>query len=301
MTFTGIDTISFIVFCAVFFATIALFVVADLKISEKSNLKKKKKAPQDEWLFDKWAQKLYSAFFKDKDPAPIAKKIGLDAPKYLHNCEIAGVKPDLQGVIIKKLTGLLLCFVTVVVAAVFKNLYIGVIGILLGLFVYYFCTYKAEKLAKEKKDKIIEELPRFTDMLQMALSINIPVERAIIITAKYLPNTILAEEFINSASEMEIGAIAWQETLEHVAMKYEIDDLSDFVLSIVTAYDKGVPIYATVSQKALELKQKRTLEMRERAGKLNGQILLPIAIFKLIPLIAIMCIPIIAQLKSNGL
>lgn len=299
--FTGIDTISFIVFCAVFLAAIALFVIADLKISEKGNLKKKKKPAQEDWLFDKWAQKLYAAFFKEKDPAVIAKQIGLDAPKYLHDCEVSGIKPDLEGVVIKKLSGLFICFATVVAAALLKSIYVGAVGILLGLFVYYFCTYKAEKLAKERKNKIVEELPRFTDMLQMALSINIPVERAILITAKYLPGTVLAEEFINSATEMEIGAIAWQETLEHVAMKYEIDDLSDFVLSIVTAYDKGVPIYATVSQKALELKQKRTLEMREKAGKLNGQILIPIAIFKLLPLIAIMCIPIIAQLKSNGL
>lgn len=297
----GIDSISFIIFLAVFLATIALFIIADIKTSNSQRNKKKNAGKPEDLLFDKWAQKLYSVFFKDKNPSIVAKKIGLDGPKYLHDCDIAKVTPDLEGVVIKKISGILICFLSVVVTALLKNIYVGAIGLLFGLFVYYFCTYKVQKLAKERKYKIVEELPRFTDMLQMALSINIPVERAIIITAKYLPGTVLAEEFINSATEMEIGAIAWQETLEHIAMKYEIDDLSDFVLSIVTAYDKGVPIYTTVASKAVELKQKKMLDMKERAGKLNGQVLIPIAVFKLLPLIAIMCVPIIVQLKSNGL
>lgn len=293
----GVNAISFIVFCAIFFLTISAFIIIDYVKARNAS----KKPAKDDWLFDKWAQKIYTALFKKKDPAEVAKKLGLDTAKYLHNCDVAMMEPELDGVIIKKLLGIILILMAAVVWVITKSMYVAFAIMMVGFAVYTLSTYKVESRAKQRKQKIIEELPRFADMLQMALCINLPVEKAIIITSKYLSGTVLAEEFINSATEMEIGAIAWQNTLERIAMKYEINDLSDFVLSIVTAYDKGIPIYATVAAKAKELRQNRMLNMRERAGKLNATVLIPIAIFKLLPLIAIMGIPIIAQLKSNGL
>lgn len=294
----GVSTIAFIVFCAIFFLTLAAFILIDYYNMKKNTKKKHRK---DEWLFDRWAQKLYSVFFKKKDPAVIAKKLGLDSAKYLHNCDVAMMEPELDGVVIKKLLGIFVLIVGGMVGILVKNMYIAFAAMMVGFAIYTFSTYKAESLAKKRKQQVVEELPRFADMLQMALCINLPVEKAIIVTSKYLPGTVLAEEFINSATEMEIGTIPWKETLKKIALKYELNDLSDFVLSIVTAYEKGIPIYTTVATKAKELRQSRMFQMRERAGKLNATVLIPIAIFKLLPLIAIMGVPIVVQLKSNGL
>ena len=160
---------------------------------------------------------------------------------------------------------------------------------------------RSEEQANLVKAQIVDEMPRFLDMLQTALYINIPVEEAIEITAKHLKGTLLADEFLQTLAEMQLGAYGWQTALEKMSRKYEVDIFSDFVLDIVTAYDKGVSIYDVVVRQNKEIKQSNMLTMKENANKLNSTILIPIAAFKLMPLIIMLCIPIIIQLRGSGL
>jgi Flp pilus assembly protein TadB len=158
---------------------------------------------------------------------------------------------------------------------------------------------KVDKAAKLKKFRMVDELPRFIDLLQTALQINMPVEDAIIITAKSLHDTVLASEFLNAVADMQMGVHDWQSALEQMARNYEIDTLSDFVLDLVTSYSKGVPIADAVARKSRDIKQSNLLAMKERASRLTSTILLPVLGFKVMPLLALLCIPIIQQITTG--
>ena len=99
-------------------------------------------------------------------------------------------------------------------------------------------------------------------------------------------------------AETELGAKSWQRALEEVALKYDVGVFSDFVLTLVAAYEKGIPIAETVVRKSSEIKQSNLLEAKERAVKLSNTVLLPVLIFKILPLLAIMLIPIMQQISS---
>lgn len=296
--------IAIIMFLA-YFAVITILVTlcvykGTLRAVNDKKLKKTNIDSSEEKLFDHWAKKTYYSLTK-KRPEYIAKKIGINAEKYYKNCNITKIVPDLEGAVVKSTLSFITAIYSLVVGAVSGIWYISAIASLIFFLFALFPIKRMDDSANRIRTQIIEEMPRFLDMMQTALYINLPVEEAIKITAKHLKGTVLADEFSMTMAEMQMGVYDWQSALEQMSQKYEIDIFSDFVLDIVTAYDKGIPIYDVVVRENKEIKQTNLLTLKENASKLNSTILLPITLFKLIPLIAIIGIPIVMQLRGSGI
>jgi len=252
----------------------------------------------DEWLFAGWSENVYDSLFKE-NPAVIARRVGVNVEAYTHNCEILKEPQRLKDIIVKKLMGFLLIALCGFAGIALKNILIIFFGVLAAIPLIFFGMQKIESAVKLKKFRMVEELPRFIDLLQTALLINLPVEDAIMVTAKNLKETTLAQEFLSAVAEAQMGVHDWQAALERLARKYEIDPLSDFVLDLVTSYNKGVPIADAVARKSRDIKQSNLLSMKARASKLTSTILLPVLGFKVMPLLALLCIPIIQQITSG--
>lgn len=257
------------------------------------------KDPEEAWLFHNWSVILYDLFIKS-DPVVFGKKIGFDVPEYSHNCEIAGLKPNPKEVIMKKLLGYVCLLLFSVLGLFLANIYVILFALIVSVPLIFFPAQQASKAAKVKKIRMIEELPRFIDLFGTALMVNLPVEEAILTTAKSLPDSLLAKEFLIAIAETKLGIYDWQAALETMSRKYEVDVLSDFSLDLINSYNKGVPIADAVSRKSKDIKQSNLLTMKERASKLTSTILLPVLGFKVLPLLALLCIPIIQQIM-NGL
>lgn len=255
---------------------------------------------QDEaWLFYRWSTALYDLFIRT-DPIVFGKKIGFDVPEYLHNCEIADMKPNPKDVLMKKTLGYLSLVLFGLLGLLTANIYIILLGVILAVPLIFFPAQQAAKAAKVKKFRIVEELPRFIDLFGTALMIGMPVEDAILTTAKSLPDSLLAKEFLRTIAETRLGIYDWQAALERMSRKYEVDVLSDFSLELINSYNKGVPIAEAVARKSKDIKQSNLLTMKERATRLTSTILLPVLGFKVLPLLALLCIPVIGQI-INGL
>jgi Flp pilus assembly protein TadB len=251
------------------------------------------------WLFDNWCVNIYNSLFTS-EPETFARRLGVNVDRYIQNCTITRQPVQLKAVVVKKLLGFLLAAVCGIAGVILGNILMIPLGLLAAFPLIYSEVQKADKAAKVKKFHMVGELPRFIDLLQTALQINMPVEDAIILTAKNLNDTVLSGEFLTAVADMQLGVHDWQAALEKLARNYEIDALSDFVLDLVTSYNKGVPIADIVARKSRDIKQNNLLSMKERASKLTSTILLPVLGFKVLPLLALLCIPIIQQI-SRGL
>lgn len=281
-------------------AMISLIAIGKNYTKQEADKKLKKEIGyKEEPLYKDLDVKIYDAFIHKKLEI-VARKIGINAEEYYKNCELIRKPANLKGLIAKiGLSAMTVLWFTVV-GLITKNWYVSIAGILIGLFLIVYLVKRPEEQTADVRAQIVAEMPRFLDMLQTALYINMPVEEAISITAKHLKGTLLADEFAKTVAEIQLGAFGWQTALENMSHKYEVDIFSDFVLDIVTAYDKGIPIYDVVARKNKEIKQTNLLTLKENASKLNSTIVIPIAIFKLLPLIVILCIPIIYQLRDTG-
>ena len=57
---------------------------------------------------------------------------------------------------------------------------------------------------------------------------------------------------------MKLGISGWNQAVENVAEKYDVETLNDFAMDISTSYKKGIPVVHSVARK--------TKEIRERTG-----------------------------------
>ena len=172
----------------------------------------------------------------------------------------------------------------IIIAFLLASPLVGILGFLTALLIFIYLPMKADSEAKKRKKQLERELPRFLDLLKTALQINLPIDQAIDLTAKHLDGP-LSDELLASLAETKIGTSNWQNALQKLARQYEIDDLSDFIMDITVAYDKGIPIYDIVAKKASSLKQTRLLSAKEKAARLTSTIVVPMFLFKIIPLL----------------
>lgn len=283
--------------CAAFAFFTALCI--SLLLYERKIRQLRTKKPDEAWLFHDWSIALYDLFIKS-EPARFGKKIGFDVPSYLHDCEIADMTPQPKDVIMKKLLGYAVLGVFGILGLLLANFFVILFSLVFAVPLLFFPAQKASKAAKVKKFRMIEELPRFIDLLGTALLINLPVEEAILTTAKSLPDSLIAREFLKAIAGTRLGVYDWQAAMETMSRKYEVDVLSDFSMDLINSYNKGVPIADAVARKSKDIKQANLLTMKERATRLTSTILLPVLGFKVLPLLALLCIPIIQQI-ANGL
>jgi len=252
----------------------------------------------DEWLYSNFLVKLYNAMFSRFDPVELSKKLGLEYDKYMINCNIIGKTPNFKKECMMRILGLVLLFVGIFLSVVFFN----VIPLILGMGAYLLLvsavTRKVASEAERKRNAIVLDLPRFLDLLLSALEANLPIDIALVKVVENAPCTLSSELKVTIA-EMQIGAKNWQQALEEVAYKYEIDLLSDFVLDVITSYNKGLSVAEAIARKTISTKQSALLHAKERVAKTTTSILVPIVIFKIIPLLAIMLIPIAIQILTG--
>lgn len=277
---------------------VAAIIIALATILHAANLKNIESG--NTWLFEKWEIQVYDTLFSNKNPADIGKTIGIDVPKYMHNCKLIRQGEQLKKVIIDKLCGFLIIAISGVATLLTLNLFIVVIGLLVAVPFIALPVYMTEKTAEKRRFTIADELPRFLDMLHSALIIGMPINQAIEITARNLDGTILADELLQTLAATQVGAYSWQVALEKLADDYQVDIFTDFVLDITNAYNHGSSIQHSVARMSENIKNTNLTTMKARASKMTNTILFPILIFKIVPIIAIMAIPIILQLQASG-
>lgn len=250
-----------------------------------------------EWLFSRFFEKIYDAFFSKDDPKQIAAKLGASVDKYMRNCRIIQREPNWKKETGMRMIGIFCFCVSMLAAIIVRNIAVAVLGIIPLLFLGPYQEQQVTKEAKVKRQLMANDLPRFIDLFSTAIEIGIPVETSIKTTAQNIP-CVVSEELLLIMAETELGAKSWQQALEEVALKYDVSVFSDFVLALVAAYEKGIPIAEIVTRKSSEIKQSNLLEAKERAAKLSNTVLLPVLVFKILPLLAIMLIPIMQQISS---
>lgn len=276
---------------AAFFSVIAIASVHHAMTSKNK---------EDSWLFSDWVNKVYNALFGEKKPEKVADTLGIDATKIVHTCSLIGAANNIKPIIIYRLLGIVAMLVGFVSGVFFNAWLFTILFILIAMLLCFLPTKMLVSKLEQKKLKMELELPRFLDMLHTALLVDIPIDIAIKETAECLSELTISKELLNSLVYVQVGALSWQDALENLAKDYEIDNISNFVLDIVTTYKNGTSIVESVERQSKDIKASNLLSAKERAGKLTNIILFPILGFKIAPFVVFLSIPIIMQLNGSG-
>lgn len=248
----------------------------------------------DDWLFHNFYLKVYSAFFSIKEPEDVAIKLGINIEKYYKNCQLTRTRPNAKRLIVNTIYGFAAFLVSILLSLLVSPVF-AALGVFLFFYLVFFEQQRLNSKAEEMKEQVAAELPRFLDILQTELIVGLPIETSIYIICEKF-DSLISREFLEALNEMELGISGWQQALEKVAAKYDIETLSDFVLDVSTSYMKGVSITDSVVRKTKEVKETHLLNIKERAGKATNTMLIPMAIFQFIPLIVLIMFPTMIQI-----
>ena len=248
----------------------------------------------DDWLFHNFYLKVYSAFFGIKEPEDVAIKLGINIEKYYKNCQLTRTRPNAKRLIVNTIYGFVAFLVSILLSLLVSPVF-AALGVFLFFYLVFFEQQRLNSKAEEMKEQVAAELPRFLDILQTELIVGLPIETSIYIICEKF-DSLISREFLEALNEMELGISGWQQALEKVAAKYDIETLSDFVLDVSTSYMKGVSITDSVVRKTKEVKETHLLNIKERAGKATNTMLIPMAIFQFIPLIVLIMFPTMIQI-----
>ncbi len=250
----------------------------------------------DEWLLHSFAAKIYDLFLGDSDEEVLAMKLGVNLDEYYRNCAVIEKDANAKELLMNYIYGVVALFSSLFCGLLFNPAFLF-IGLFLFVFFTQFILYDVKSKAKARREQISGELPKFLELLAVELGIGLPIDTAIrLLSEKY--DCLLSREFLASLNDVKVGASDWQRALENVALKYEVNLLSDFVQDLTIGFEKGVPIAESVRTKAKEVKRKHFLEVKEKAGKAENTILIPIAIFQFIPMFAFILLPTISSVLN---
>ena len=210
----------------------------------------------DDWLFHNFYLKVYSAFFGIKEPEDVAIKLGINIEKYYKNCQLTRTRSNAKRLIVNTIYGFAAFLVSILLSFLVSPVF-AALGAFLFFYLVFFEQQRLNSKAEKMKEQVAAELPRFLDILQTELIVGLPIETSIYIICEKF-DSLISREFLEALNEMELGISGWQQALEKVAAKYDIETLSDFVLDVSTSYMKGVSITDSVVRKTKEVKETKT-------------------------------------------
>ena len=140
-----------------------------------------------------------------------------------------------------------------------------------------FPTAWLNRKVAERKNSILRDLPDTLDLLAISVEAGMGFEGALEIVCQNF-NSPLADEFSRTLREMELG-LPRRDAFQNLKRRTEVPELSNFVLALLQADALGIPIGRVLKTQASEMRNKRRMWAREKAGKLPVKIMFPLVAF----------------------
>ena len=272
------------------FSLIAIFVYEK---GQKNQTLGTKKTDED-WLFSNFQKTVYDMFYKNPKGDSLC---GISQEEYSRYCKILHVTPHIETYVAMRIEAAFIMFFLLMGALLMSgNMLVMAICLLFAAGVFYIMWMLPYSRIKDKAEErlfhIQDDLPRFLSLLEKAM--DLPVDQAMIVTATKFESP-LSEDIIDSINKVSLGANGWTETLVDLAKVYKIEDFSDLILEIVNSYEQGVNVRVLVNRKAKEVEETRLYAVEAHDSKIKTLIFLPIIALKVLPLMVMICLPMLSN------
>ncbi|HEV3401689.1 MAG TPA: type II secretion system F family protein [Acidimicrobiales bacterium] len=149
---------------------------------------------------------------------------------------------------------------------------------------------------EKRKQAILDDLPDTLDLLAISVEAGMGFEGALSVVCQYFKSP-LADEFSLTLREMELG-LPRHEAFHNLKDRTQVPDLSSFVQALVQADALGIPIGRVLKTQSTEMRSKRRMWAREKAGKLPVKIMFPLVLFIFPPVMIIVLGPAVGSLSG---
>ena len=293
-----------VIFALVIFISAACII---LIIDDKQRRKSIYYDPND-WFFHDFNNKFFDMMFtkradtekvKTEKAYEVAQKIGINSAEYARNYYVAGIGDSgIKSVVVMRIYGVTVLLVGIILYVLTQIVILPVLCAVIAYLLAFMPQKAPNSAAKRKKFQVEEELPRFVELLSIALQLKMPIDQAIRRTAEKVDNSF-SRELLEIMEKSNITSMGWVAALEDMTEKYEVPVLNDFVLNIVSAYTKGVDVYDSVVEQLDSMKKQHLNNLTARAKALDNKIMIPIMAGVLAPIVVMVLLPTMTQINFN--
>lgn len=153
--------------------------------------------------------------------------------------------------------------------------------------------------AYDRNAKMSAELADAVDLLTISVEAGLAFDAGVQQVARNTEGP-LAEEFARVLSEMQIGT-GRADALRAMADRVDLPDLRSFVSALVQADAFGIPIGRVLRVQSAEMRVKRRQAAEAKAQQVPVKITVPLIIFILPTLFAVVMGPAVLSIMSSGL
>ena len=174
-------------------------------------------------------------------------------------------------------------------------------GLLFGLIGFLYPSMTISKMAEERQELIMKNLPFAIDLVGSAMRAGLDFSAAI----RYYVSTEkksnpLAVEFGVMLRQMELGKTR-VEALEDVANRVQTDDFRSFSGAVAHGTEIGASIVETMRVQGEEMRRARFNRAERKAARAPSIMILPIAIFIMPAIFVVIGTPVLIKIQSSGL
>ena len=262
----------------------------------------------NDWFFHDFNNKFFDMMFtkradtekvKTEKAYEVAQNIGINSAEYARNCYVAGIGDSgIKSVVVMRIYGVTVLLVGIILYVLTQIVILPVLCAVIAYLLAFMPQKAPNSAAKRKKFQVEEELPRFVELLSIALQLKMPIDQAIRRTAEKVDNSF-SRELLEIMEKSNITSMGWVAAHEDMTEKYEVPVLNDFVLNIVSAYTKGVDVYDSVVEQLDSMKKQHLNNLTARAKALDNKIMIPIMAGVLAPIVVMVLLPTMTQINFN--
>jgi tight adherence protein C len=155
------------------------------------------------------------------------------------------------------------------------------------------------RLAKRRLAAAVLELPDMLDLLRVTVEAGMSPARAIGAVGAEFHGT-LASEWKRVAAEIDLG-IARDEAFAGLRARLPADEIHSLVEALTRASRHGVPLGRALALQAGTARERRRLEVRERAARAGPKIQLVVALLLVPAVLLIVAAGLLVELGRSGL
>ena len=282
--------------CRSILAIITILSIIAIFIYDKNKGKQTLSTSNDitDWLFSNFQHTVFTTFYKNPKGESLC---GINIEEYYRYCKIVHESPSLENLVALRIEAAGISFILLLLALLMSyNITFTAVCLLIASGIIYLLWImpfsQIKNKAEERLFHIQDDLPRFLSLLEKAM--DLPIDQAMIVTATKFQSP-LSEDIIDSINKVSLGANGWTETLVDLAKVYKIEDFSDLILEIVNSYEQGVNVRELVNRKAKEVEETRLYAVEAHDSKIKTLIFLPIIALKVLPLMVMICLPMLSN------
>lgn len=150
-----------------------------------------------------------------------------------------------------------------------------------------------------RRARLVMELPAALDLLTIAVSAGQAPEQALDLVARR-SGGVIGQELRGALRELVLGHRPLVATLEALAARNGIPELSSLASHLRAAVEQGLPLAQTLAVQAAELRERKRLRILAEGGRASARMLLPVALFILPVLTVVLLYPAAVQLLGLG-